>query len=786
MDGTHVDPVCGMRVAPDPARCVEHAGTAYYFCCDGCAAKFRADPEHYLRGAGAAAGARGSRAHAVPAVARHAAPPSTGAVYTCPMHPEVRQDRPGSCPKCGMALEPELPGDDDAAAAELRDLRRRFWWTLPATALVMLLAMGSHVVAVPLPPRLSQGLQLLLSLPLLWAGAPFFRRARDSLLHRSANMWTLIGLGTGAAFTYSVVATLAPGLFPAAYRATGHVAVYFEATTTILSLTLLGQILELRARSRTSAALRALLGLAPPSARRLLPDGREEDVPLAHVHVGDRLRVRPGEKVPVDGIVLEGASAVDESMLTGEPLPVTRRPGERLIGATLNTTGALIMRAEKVGAATVLAQIVQLVAVAQRSRAPLQRLADRVAGGFALAVVATALLTALAWGLFGPEPRWVHGLINAVAVLIIACPCALGLATPMSIMVATGRAATLGMLFRDAAAIEALRTVDTLLVDKTGTLTEGRPAFERAEPAAGFDGGAVLRIAASLDAASEHPLAQAVVRAARERGLAPASASGFVAEPGAGVRGRVDGREALLGTPALLARHGIDAADLAARADALRADGTSVMLLAFDGRPAGLLAVSDPVKADTPAALAALRAAGVRVIMASGDAPGTARAIGARLGIEDVHGGLTPADKLALVEQLQRGGHRVAMAGDGINDAPALARADVGIAMGGGTDIAMRSAQLTLVHGDLRGIATARALSAATVTNMRQNLVFAFVYNSIGIPLAAGVLYPLTGWLLSPMIAALAMTFSSVSVISNALRLRRARLPGTTAPARGV
>jgi Cu+-exporting ATPase len=772
MNGEHIDPVCGMKAAADPAKSAVHAGTTYYFCSTGCTAKFRADPEKYLR---RPAHVRPPPPAPAPAPAPASASASAPASYTCPMHPEVRQDHPGDCPKCGMALEPEMPGAEDASAAELRDLSRRFWWTLPCTLVVTLLAMFAHRFGA-LAPRTQSWIELLLTVPAMWAGWPFFRRGVDSLTHRSPNMWTLIGLGTSAAFLYSVVATLAPGLFPDTFRSMGRIGVYFEAAAVIISLTLLGQVLELRARSHTSAALRSLLGLAPKTARRILPDGREEDIPLAHVHVGDTLRVRPGEKVPVDGSVLEGESAVDESMLTGEPLPVTRRTGERLIGATLNTSGALVMRADKVGATTVLAQIVQLVAQAQRSRAPMQRLADTVAGWFVLAVVAAAVLTCLGWGLFGPEPAWVYGLINAVAVLIIACPCALGLATPMSIMVATGRAATQGVLFRDAAAIESLRQVDTLIVDKTGTLTEGRPAFERALPAAGFTAEQVLRIAASLDAGSEHPLAQAVVRAARERGLTLDKAENFESSSGIGVRGRAGGREVALGNAALMARLGIAVDALAPQAEALRGAGASVMHLAVDGRLAGLLAVSDPVKASTPAALAALKSAGLRVIMASGDGRTTAQAVGARLGIDEVHGEVTPAAKMALVEQLQRQGHRVAMAGDGINDAPALARADVGIAMGTGTDVAMHSAQLTLVKGDLRGIAQARALSEATIANMKQNLAFAFVYNSLGIPLAAGVFYPFTGWLLSPMIAALAMSLSSVSVISNALRLRNARI----------
>jgi len=589
-------------------------------------------------------------------------------------------------------------------------------------------------------------------------------------------MWTLIGLGTGAAFVYSVVATVAPQVFPASFVSMGRVAVYFEAAAVIISLTLLGQILELKARSQTSAAIKSLLGLAPKTARRIAADGSESDVPLTHVHVGDLLRVRPGEKVPVDGIVVEGSSALDESMLTGEPLPVTKRVGDKLIGATMNTSGALVMRSEHVGSATVLAQIVQMVAMAQRSRAPMQRMADQVAGYFVVGVVGIALLTFFAWGLFGPEPSWVYGLINAVAVLIIACPCALGLATPMSIMVATGRGATSGVLFRDAAAIENLRKIDTLIVDKTGTLTEGRPSFERAVAASGNTEDEVLRLAASLDQGSEHPLAATIVSAARERGLSLEKPEQFDSESGIGVRGTVGGRSLALGNTALMAQLGVDVAPLASQAEALRAQGASVMHLAVDAKLAGLLAVSDPIKATTPDALKSLRAAGLRVVMATGDGLTTARAVGQRLGIDEVHGEVKPADKLELVARLQAEGKRVAMAGDGINDAPALARADVGIAMGTGTDVAMNSAQLTLVKGDLRGIATARALSVATVVNMKQNLAFAFVYNALGVPLAAGVLFPFTGWLLSPMIAALAMSLSSASVITNALRLRRASL----------
>jgi Cu+-exporting ATPase len=692
------------------------------------------------------------------------------------MHPEIRQDHPGICPKCGMTLEPVLPSLEDEANPELIDFQRRFFWTLPLTGVVFVLAMFGHSFGW-FEMRTQSWVEGVLSLPVvLWAGWPFFRRGAQSVIERSPNMWTLISLGTGAAFVYSVVATLAPQVFPAAFVSLGRVAVYFEAAAVIISLTLLGQILELKARSQTSAAIKSLLGLAPKTARRLAADGSEADVPLAQVHVGDRLRVRHGEKVPVDGTVVEGSSAVNESMLTGEPMPVSKRVGDKLIGATLNTSGALVMQSERVGSSTVLAQIVQMVALAQRSRAPMQRMADSVAGIFVYGVVAAALLTFFAWGLFGPEPGGVYGLVNAVAVLIIACPCALGLATPMSIMVASGRGATHGVLFRDAAAIENLCKVDTLIVDKTGTLTEGRPTFERAIGAGGHTTDDVLRLAASLDQGSEHPLATALVAAAREKHLALDKPEQFDSSSGIGVRGSVGGRALALGNLALMQQLGVDVTALAARAEALRTTGASVMVLAVDGALAGILAVADPVKSSTADALAALRKVNVRVVMATGDGLSTARAVAQRLGIEEVHGEVKPADKLQLVEKLQSEGRVVAMAGDGINDAPALARADVGIAMGTGTDVAMNSAQLTLVKGDLRGIATARALSVATVGNMKQNLAFAFVYNALGIPLAAGVLYPFTGWLLSPMIAALAMSLSSASVIGNALRLRGAAI----------
>ena len=698
---------------------------------------------------------------------------ATGTVYTCPMHAQIRQDHPGNCPLCGMALEPLIPELEEGENKELIDFQRRFWWTLPLTVVVTTLAMVGHRVRI-FDMTTQSWVELALSLPVvLWAGWPFFLRGWQSIANRSPNMWTLISLGTGAAFVYSLVATLAPQVFPDSFISMGRVAVYFEAAVVIISLTLLGQLLELKARSQTSAAIKSLLRLSPKTARRIAADGTEEDVPLSNVHVGDMLRVRPGEKVPVDGSVTEGSSAVDESMLTGEPLPVSKRAGDKLIGATLNTSGALVMRSEKVGSATMLSQIVQMVAQAQRSKAPMQRMADVVAGYFVVAVVGAAVLTFLVWGFFGPEPSWVFGLINAVSVLIIACPCALGLATPMSIMVATGNGATQGVLFRDAAAIENLRKVDTLVIDKTGTLTEGRPSFDRVVSAAGFDADEVLRLAASLDQGSEHPLAETIVRAAREKGLTLDKPENFESGSGIGVRGQIAGRQLALGNTALMQQIGVDVSSLMAEAEALRTDGSSVMHLAADGKLMGLLAVSDPVKQSTPEALAALRAAGLRIVMATGDGLTTAKAVGARLGIDEVHGEVKPADKLVLIERLQKEGHIVAMAGDGINDAPALAQADVGVAMGTGTDVAMNSAQVTLVKGDLRGISAARELSEATVGNMKQNLAFAFLYNALGIPIAAGVLYPLTGWLLSPMIAALAMSLSSASVIFNALRLRR-------------
>jgi P-type Cu+ transporter len=702
-----------------------------------------------------------------------AEPLAAGTIYTCPMHPEVRQDRPGVCPKCGMTLEPVMPSLEESESPELSDFTRRFIWTLPLTIVVTFLAMVGHRLQW-FEMATQSWIELVLSVPIvLWAGWPFFVRGIQSVVHRSPNMWTLISLGTSAAFLYSVVATIAPQVFPASFVSMGRVSVYFEAAAVIISLTLLGQILELKARSQTSAAIKSLLGLAPKTARRIKADGAEEDVPLANVHIGDRLRVRPGEKIPVDGVVVEGGSAVDESMLTGEPMPITKHVGDKLIGATMNTNGALVMQAEKIGSQTVLASIVQMVAQAQRSRAPMQRMADKVAGYFVVTVISISIITFLVWGMVGPEPSWVYGLINAVAVLIIACPCALGLATPMSIMVATGKAATQGVLFRDAAAIENFCKVDTLIVDKTGTLTEGKPHFDRLVALAGYTEDEVLRLAASLDQGSEHPLANVIVSEAHARKLALDNADGFESSTGIGVKGDVSGKHLALGNTALMSQLSISVEELKAQAETLRGEGASVMFLSADAKLVGLIAVSDPIKASSAEALTSLKASGIRVIMATGDGLTTAKAVGKKLGIDEVYGEVKPADKLALVEKLQGEGRIVAMAGDGINDAPALAKADVGVAMGTGTDVAMNSAQVTLVKGDLRGIAQARLISAQTIANMKQNLGFAFIYNALGVPLAAGVLYPFTGWLLSPMIAALAMSLSSVSVISNALRLRR-------------
>jgi len=765
-----------MTVTEESKYHEEFKGKTYFFCSDKCQSKFHTNPVQYITKSGTMNADAHTQHHQTTQSVNDASTTGT-TIYTCPMHPEIRQDHPGNCPKCGMTLEPLIPELEEDENPELRDFRRRFWWTLPLTIVVTFLAMFGHQLNL-FDMAVQSWIELVLSLPIvLWAGWPFFSRGWQSVVNRSPNMWTLIGLGTGAAFIYSVVATIAPQIFPDSFISMGRVAVYFEASAVIISLTLLGQILELKARSQTSAAIKSLLGLAPKTARRILPDGTEEDVPLTHVHVGDLLRIRPGEKVPVDGVVTDGSSSLDESMLTGEPLPITKRIGDKVIGATLNTNGSLIMRSEKIGSSTMLSQIVQMVAQAQRSRAPMQRMADQVAGWFVMAVVAIALLTFFGWGLFGPEESsWVYALINAVAVLIIACPCALGLATPMSIMVATGQGATHGVLFRDAAAIENLRKIDTLIIDKTGTLTEGRPVFDRVVAASGFDESEVLRLAASLDQGSEHPLAEAIVNAAHERGLSLETPDNFESGSGIGVRGQVGDRQLALGNTALMEQLGISVQSLIPQAEELRSEGASVMHLAINGELAGLLAVSDPIKKSTPEALTTLKEAGLRIVMATGDGLTTARSVGVRLGIDEIHGEVKPADKLELVSKLQKQGRIVAMAGDGINDAPALAKADVGIAMGTGTDVAMNSAQVTLVKGDLRGIAVARSLSEATVSNMKQNLMFAFLYNALGIPIAAGVLYPFTGWLLSPMIAALAMSFSSASVITNALRLRHKKL----------
>ena len=775
------DPVCGMNITQDSTYHHEYEAKKYYFCSQKCQSKFISDPKLYILNLEKSKNIEKTIGHhhssnnssLVPINQKNI---DNGTLYTCPMHPEIRQDHPGNCPKCGMALEPLLPELEEEDNPELRDFKRRFWWTLPLTIIVTFLAMFGHQLNL-FDMTVQSWIELVLSIPVvLWAGWPFFLRGWQSVINHSPNMWTLISLGTGAAFIYSVVATVTPEIFPNSFVSMGRVAVYFEAAVVIISLTLLGQVMELKARSQTSAAIKSLLGLAPKTARRIQADGSEEDIEIINVHVGDLLRIRPGEKVPVDGIVTEGSSAVDESMLTGEPVPVTKRLGDKVIGATLNTNGSLIMRSERIGSSMMLSQIVQMVAQAQRSKATMQRMADHVASWFVIAVVLIALMTFFVWGIFGPEPSWVYALINAVAVLIIACPCALGLATPMSIMVATGRGATQGVLFRDAAAIENFHKIDTLIIDKTGTLTEGRPVFDRVVALSGMEKSEVLRLAASLDQGSEHPLADAIVRASREQGLILEQPENFESGSGIGVQGVVSGHQLSLGNTALMEQLDISVQSLIPQAEQLRTEGASVMYLAVDGVLSGLLAVSDPIKVSTYEAVSELKRAGLRIIMATGDGLTTARAVGARLGIDEVHGEVKPADKLKLVNQLQQQGYIVAMAGDGINDAPALAMANVGIAMGTGTDVAMNSAQVTLVKGDLRGIAIARSLSEATVSNMKQNLMFAFLYNALGIPIAAGILYPFTGWLLSPMIAAVAMSFSSASVITNALRLRRKSL----------
>lgn len=760
------DPVCGMTVDTATAKHRHsHGGKTYYFCARGCLEKFAADPARYLE-------------KAVPT----AEPAASGAVYTCPMHPEVTQIGPGACPICGMALEPLDTAAAEGPNPELVDMTRRFWVGAALTIPLMVLAMGAHVPGNPLaaliPPHIDPWIQLALATPVvLWGGWPFFQRGWASLVSRNLNMFTLIAIGTGVAYLYSVVATAAPGLFPETFRAThGMVDVYFEAAAAITVLVLLGQVLELRARERTGSAVRALLDLAPAMALRLRPDGSSEEIPLSHVATGDRLRVRPGDKVPVDGTVVDGRSNVDESMITGEPVPVAKGVGDTVIGGTLNATGSFVLRADRVGSATMLSQIVALVAQAQRSRAPIQRVADQVAGYFVPAVVATATLAFLVWLAVGPQPAFAYALIAAVSVLIIACPCALGLATPMSIMVGVARGAQAGVLIRDAAALERLEAVDTLIVDKTGTLTMGKPAVTGVVAADGHDETEILRLAAALEAQSEHPLAAAIVRAAEERAVGRSDVSDFASETGQGVKGRADGRDVAIGNLRLIEGLGIDPGGWNARADALRRDGATVMFVAVAGKIGGLIAVADPIKPTTAAALTALREEGIRIVMMTGDNRVAAETVARRLAIDGVVADVLPQDKGAEVRRLKAEGHVVAMAGDGINDAPALAEADIGIAMGTGTAVAIESAGVTLIKGDLDGIVRARRLSRATMRNIRQNLFFAFIYNGIGVPVAAGVLYPFFGLLLSPIIAAAAMSLSSVSVIGNALRLRAAKL----------
>jgi Cu+-exporting ATPase len=773
------DPVCGMQVdEAHAAATARYADNTWYFCSTRCHDRFIADPAAYASAEVASPGACHGRAHPP---RQTTAPASPDALYTCPMHPQVRQRGPGDCPICGMALEPMAITAEPEDNPELRDMTRRLWLAAALTLPVLVLAMGGMVPALAaLLPHGPAGrwLELALATPVvLWAGWPFFVRGVKSVVSRHLNMFTLIGLGVGVAWGYSVVATLAPGLFPASFQSHGgQVGVYFEAAAVIVTLVLLGQVMELRARSSTNAAIRALLGLAPKTARRIAPDGSEVDVPLADVQIGDRLRVRPGEKVPVDGVVLEGHSAVDEAMISGEPIPVEKATGDNVIGATVNGTGSLVIEARRVGGETLLAQIVRMVAEASRSRAPIQNLVDQVAAWFVQAVIGVAVLTFVVWSVWGPPPALAYALINAVAVLIIACPCALGLATPMSIMVASGKGASLGVLFRNAEAIQTMRDVDTLVVDKTGTLTEGRPRLQDVLAADGFDEDQVLRLAATLERGSEHPLAAAIVAGAGARGIEPDRYEDFESITGQGVRGRVHGRDVALGNRALMDALGVDVAALAERAEALRGEGKTAMFVAADGRAAGLVAVADPIKDSTPAAIRALHEEGIRIVMLTGDSATTARAVAGRLGIDEVIAEVQPDQKAQKVKELQAQGRFVAMAGDGINDAPALAQAQVGIAMGTGTDVAMESAGVTLVKGDLNGIVRARHLSRATVRNIRQNLWFAFGYNTLGVPIAAGVLYPLFGLLLSPIIAAAAMSLSSVSVIGNALRLSRARV----------
>ena len=755
-----VDPVCGMTVDPaNAAGSFEYQGKTYYFCNTHCLHRFQKDPESFLQ-------------------KTDPKPVTKAGKYTCPMHPEIIRDGPGSCPICGMALEPLVASLEEEENTELMDMTRRFWTAVILTTPVFVLGMSDLIPGQPLQQIFSMRtlawLQLVLASPVvLWAGWPFFVRAWHSIVYRNLNMFTLIGLGVAVGYLFSVIAVLMPGIFPASFRdAHGNVPVYFEAAAVIVTLVLLGQVLELRARSQTGAAIKALLGLAPKTARRLRQDEQEEDVPLDEVHVGDRLRVRPGEKVPVDGVVLEGASSVDESMITGEPIPVEKRANDRVVGATVNGTGSFVMRAERVGSETLLAQIVQMVGEAQRSRAQIQKLADVVSSYFVPAVVLIAAITFAVWGIWGPEPRMAHGLVNAVAVLIIACPCALGLATPMSIMVATGRAALNGILFKNAEAIEVMRKVDTLVIDKTGTLTEGKPQLQSVVSTSNTDEQTLLRLAASLERHSEHPLASAIVSGARDRRVKLTDATRFNSLTGKGVVGEVDGYRVAVGNRALLEEFNAVTGDLTTQAESLRANGQTIMFVIVDEKPAGIIGVADPIKETTAEAVKQLHAENIRIVMLTGDSRTTADAVARKLGIDEVEAEVLPDQKVHIVKKLQSDGRIVAMAGDGINDAPALAQAHVGIAMGTGTDVAMKSADVTLVKGDLRGIVRARSLSRATMNNIKQNLFFAFVYNTIGVPIAAGVLYPFFGILLSPMIAAAAMSFSSVSVIANALRLR--------------
>ena len=758
------DPVCGMTVDPHTAKYrADHNGQPFYFCSAGCKVKFQRDPDRYLKPETAAA-----------------EPVPEGAIYTCPMHPEIRQAGPGSCPICGMALEPETPSVEDAPNPELADMTRRFWIGLALTLPVFVMEMGGHLFGLGhgIDPQIWNFAQFALATPVvMWCGWPFFERGWQSLKTRHLNMFTLIAMGTGVAWTYSAVATFFPGAFPAAFRThDGAVPVYFEAAAVITVLVLLGQMLELRARDKTSGAIRSLLNLAPKQALRIGADGKDEDVPLDAIAAGDRLRVRPGEAVPVDGEVLEGQSAVDESMITGESMPVSKGPGAKVVGGSINKSGSFVMRAEKVGRDTMLAKIVQMVAEAQRSRAPIQRLADRVAGWFVPLVIAVAVAAFVAWSLFGPEPRFTFALLAAVSVLIIACPCALGLATPMAIMVGVGRGAQEGVLIKNAEALERLAHVDTLVIDKTGTLTEGQPKLVALHAAPGFAEDEIVRLSASVERNSQHPLGAAIVKAAKERGFTLGPVQGFEAPEGKGVHGSVDGRRVVIGNRRMMQEAGIDASALAAEADTLHKDGATAVFIAIDGAIAGVAGIADPVKATTAEALAALTADGIRVVMLSGDNRATARAVADRLGISEVEAEVLPADKSKTVERLRAEGRVVAMAGDGVNDAPALAAADVGIAMGTGADVAMESAGVTLLKGDLMGIVRARRLSEATIRNIRQNLIFAFLYNAAGVPVAAGVLYPVFGLLLSPIIAAAAMSLSSVSVIANSLRLRNVTL----------